>query len=176
MKKKLLISLLALSGVAALASCGENDKPNSTTSSGSAMSIESSKSTPSKSSESSKSTPSSTPAPAPSSSSSPSSAPTPSTSSTPSTPTPSTSATPSTPSETTSSSVEVKAKVTFDVDGEKNEVQVDKGNTVTKPSDPVKEGYVFVGWFNGEEEFDFSTPILTDEVNLVAKFRELTNR
>lgn len=168
MKKKLLISLLALSGVAALASCGENDKPNSTTSSGSVESLESSKSTPSKPSESSSSS-SSTTAPQPSSSSSSSTT----------TPNPSSSSsTTTTPSESSSpsSSVEAKAKVTFDVDGEKNEVLVSKGNVVSKPDDPTKDGYVFVGWFNGDEEFDFNAPILTDEVNLVAKFRELTNR
>ncbi len=178
MKKKLLISLLALSGVAALASCGDNDKPNSTTNSGSVESSESSKSTPSKSSESvtskpseSSSSSSSTTAPEPSSSSSSSTtAPQPSSSSSSSTTT--------TPSESSSpsSSVEAKAKVTFDVDGVKNEVLVSKGNVVSKPDDPTKDGYVFVGWFNGDEEFDFSAPILTDEVNLVAKFRELTNK
>lgn len=175
MKKKLLISLLALSGVAALASCGENDKPNRTTSSGSVESLESSKSTPSKTSEGvtskpseSSSSSSSTTAVQPSSSSSSTTAPNPSSSS-------STTTTPS-ESSSSSSSVEAKAKVTFDVDGEKNEVLVEKGYVVSKPDDPTKDGYVFVGWFNGDVEFDFSAPILTDEVNLVAKFRELTNR
>ena len=176
MKKKLLISLLALSGVAALASCGENDKPNRTTSSGSVESLESSKSTPSKTSEGVTSKPSES-----SSSSSSTTTVQPSSSSSSSTTAPnpsSSSSTTTTPSESSSSSssVEAKAKVTFDVDGEKNEVLVEKGYVVSKPDDPTKDGYVFVGWFNGDVEFDFSAPILTDEVNLVAKFRELTNR
>lgn len=36
---------------------------------------------------------------------------------------------------------------------------------------PTKEGYLFLGWFLDEEEFDFSLPILED-VALVAKWEE----
>ena len=188
MKKKLLISLLALSGVVALTSCGENDKPNDTSSSGSVESLESSKSTSSKQEESVSSKPSesstskpgesSTSKPGESSTSKPgessTSKPSESSTSKPSESSSSSTSTPSLPSE--SSSVNEKANVTFEVDGVKIEASVDKGNTVNKPADPTKEGYVFEGWFNGEEEFDFSTPIITDEVNIVARFRKLTDK
>ena len=61
--------------------------------------------------------------------------------------------------------------VKFDVDGNITEVQVEIKSKVEKPEDPIKEGYVFVGWFKGEEEFDFDTKILKD-TTLVAKFEE----
>ncbi|MDD4291741.1 MAG: InlB B-repeat-containing protein [Clostridia bacterium] len=41
------------------------------------------------------------------------------------------------------------------------------GNKAEKPSDPIKEGYSFLGWFTqeeGGEEFDFNTPIIKDIV------------
>ena len=53
------------------------------------------------------------------------------------------------------------------------ESQVEHGKIVEKPSDPVKEGYNFVGWFNGEESFDFKTPI-TSDLSFTAKFEPKT--
>lgn len=43
-----------------------------------------------------------------------------------------------------------------------------------KPSDPVKDGNKFLGWYIGEELFDFETPI-TENVNVVAKWRQLSD-
>lgn len=43
-----------------------------------------------------------------------------------------------------------------------------------KPSDPVKDGNKFLGWYIGEELFDFETPI-TENVNVVAKWRVLSD-
>ena len=37
---------------------------------------------------------------------------------------------------------------------------------------PIKEGYKFLGWFNGEEEFDFNTPIISDTV-ITAKWEKI---
>ena len=41
-----------------------------------------------------------------------------------------------------------------------------EGMTVTKPSNPKKDGYVFKGWYEGEngdgEPFDFTSPIYQD--------------
>lgn len=48
---------------------------------------------------------------------------------------------------------------------------VDYGKTAVKPADPKKEGYTFVGWFNGDKEYDFSTPVMSD-LELTAKFEK----
>ena len=61
--------------------------------------------------------------------------------------------------------------VTFVVDGEKTEVKVAEGEKAVKPSDPVKEGYVFKGWYVGEEAYDFEKAVTAD-VELVAVFEE----
>ena len=51
------------------------------------------------------------------------------------------------------------------------------GATATKPeNDPTKEAtattrYTFAGWYNGDTEFDFATPI-TDDITLKAKWTE----
>lgn len=58
-----------------------------------------------------------------------------------------------------SSSV-TKYTVTF-MDGETtvDSQRVRRGSTVSKPTAPTKEGYTFVGWFDGDTQFDFTTPI-----------------
>ena len=40
--------------------------------------------------------------------------------------------------------------------------KVEKGKTVPKPTNPIKEGYTFSNWYNGNSIFDFSTPINSD--------------
>lgn len=40
--------------------------------------------------------------------------------------------------------------------------KVEKGKTVSKPTNPIKEGYTFSNWYNGNSLFDFSTPINSD--------------
>ncbi|MCL2287738.1 MAG: InlB B-repeat-containing protein, partial [Candidatus Bathyarchaeota archaeon] len=39
------------------------------------------------------------------------------------------------------------------------------------PEDPVREGYLFLGWFLGDAVFDFDTPIV-DDVTLTAHWKE----
>lgn len=58
--------------------------------------------------------------------------------------------------------------VKFDSDGGSDVAPaiVEYGKTVTKPTDPVKDGFIFSGWFNGENEFNFGTPI---KANLTLK-------
>ena len=59
--------------------------------------------------------------------------------------------------------------VTFQVDHQSRTEQVNKHQLVVKPTDPVKTGYTFIGWFVGNKQFDFTTPI-TEDITLVAKF------
>ena len=59
--------------------------------------------------------------------------------------------------------------------GEKSDpVTVQAGYTVSKPSDPKRDRYIFDGWYTDEEctqAFDFSTPI-TSNLTLYAKWSE----
>ncbi len=61
--------------------------------------------------------------------------------------------------------------VTFDSDGGSavTEQTIENGKTATKPNDPTKAGHTFIGWHNGDTEFDFSTQI-TGDIELKAKW------
>ena len=48
---------------------------------------------------------------------------------------------------------------------------IEPGNTPTRPGDPTKTGYLFDGWYVGENTFDFSVPV-TESVRVVAKWSE----
>lgn len=60
--------------------------------------------------------------------------------------------------------------VTFNTDGgsEVTPVEVEAESTVPVPDDPVKEGYVFRGWytapFNVGWEYNFDSPVRSDKV------------
>ena len=62
--------------------------------------------------------------------------------------------------------------VTF-VYGDENKVEqsVENGSMVEKPADPTRKGYVFLGWNNDKEKFDFNTPI-TSDLELTAHWME----
>ena len=48
--------------------------------------------------------------------------------------------------------------------------KIEKGQKVSKPTDPVKAGHTFVGWYTeSETEFDFNTPI-NEDITLTAKW------
>ena len=49
--------------------------------------------------------------------------------------------------------------------------KVKEGEKATKPADPVKEGYIFKGWFVGETAYDFNSAV-TSDVTLTAKWEE----
>ena len=51
-------------------------------------------------------------------------------------------------------------------------VEVKEGETVARPEDPERPGFTFLGWFCGNEEFDFNTPI-TQSITIIAKWSEL---
>ena len=50
--------------------------------------------------------------------------------------------------------------------------QVMEGRKAKKPEDPIKEGYVFDGWYLNEEPWSFIGFDVTDDITLVAKWRE----
>lgn len=64
--------------------------------------------------------------------------------------------------------------VTFDTNGgayAENKV-IDKNSCVTKPNDPIKEGFVFIGWYLKDELFDFAT-VINEDIVLVAMWEQL---
>jgi len=65
-------------------------------------------------------------------------------------------------------------KVTFDSNGGSEvTVQIIKeGELATKPSDPIKEGYIFIGWQNKGVLFNFNTEI-TEDITLIAKWEKV---
>lgn len=67
----------------------------------------------------------------------------------------------------------VKVTVTFDfAEGSKAESkEIVAGEKVTEPKAPVREGYIFKGWYLGEEEYDFSKEV-TEAITLVAKWEK----
>lgn len=78
--------------------------------------------------------------------------------------------------DTTSEQTENYFTVTFDAGGiaEVTSQTVKAGETATKPQDPedVMKGntiYKFIGWYNGDDEFDFSSAINAD-ITLSAKW------
>ena len=83
--------------------------------------------------------------------------------------------TPENPTQPDEPTPEVKEfTVKFVVDGKESEVKVKENEKVAKPSDPVKEGYKFVGWYADSEysaEYDFESAV-TKEVTIYAKFEE----
>ena len=46
---------------------------------------------------------------------------------------------------------------------------VTSGNKAVAPAEPVKDGYMFVGWYNGDAKFNFSQSI-TENITLTAKW------
>ncbi|MBE5738082.1 MAG: hypothetical protein E7348_06765, partial [Clostridiales bacterium] len=65
--------------------------------------------------------------------------------------------------------------VSFDTDGgtEIEAVQVNSGSTIAEPTVPVKDGFIFDGWYvevNGTEAFDFNTAINAD-ITLYARWK-----
>lgn len=55
-----------------------------------------------------------------------------------------------------------KVKVTLDLDGGNgnDKKYILRGQKLTLPT-PTKDGYTFDGWFNGENEYDFSLPVFS---------------
>lgn len=63
--------------------------------------------------------------------------------------------------------------VNFNTDGGNsvsNQI-INKDGTITKPQDPVRDGYKFLGWYSNNVLFDFSTSVTTN-LELVAKWEK----
>lgn len=60
--------------------------------------------------------------------------------------------------------------VTFNNDGETTTQIVEYNTAAVEPTAPTKDGYVFKGWYNGDTEFDFTTPI-TSDLTLTSKWK-----
>ena len=64
--------------------------------------------------------------------------------------------------------------VTFQSEGGSEVASQIRANApAARPADPTKEGYTFIGWYSGESEWDFETPVTAD-LTLTAKWQ--TNR
>ena len=64
--------------------------------------------------------------------------------------------------------------VTFDSNGGTTirSKKVNENDIVIKPTEPKREGYKFLGWYLGDEEFDFDTKI-TSNITLTAKWEKI---
>lgn len=66
--------------------------------------------------------------------------------------------------------------IKFDTDGESailNQV-VEKNENVKMPEEPVREGYIFKGWYFDDEEYNFDTPVIKN-LNLKARWEKVTS-
>lgn len=68
----------------------------------------------------------------------------------------------------------VKYTVTFNSNGGTNVASqtVTEGGKATKPANPTKENNTFIGWFNGETEYNFNNPV-NSNITLTAKWEEV---
>ncbi len=68
--------------------------------------------------------------------------------------------------------------VNFDTDGGSlvASQQVEKGEKVLKPEDPKKSStdgeYEFLGWYYGNEAWDFDNDVVTQDITLTAKWKK----
>lgn len=61
--------------------------------------------------------------------------------------------------------------VTFQSEGGSEVASQIRANTpAARPADPTKEGYTFIGWYNGEEKWNFADAVATD-LTLTAKWQ-----
>lgn len=50
-----------------------------------------------------------------------------------------------------------------------DEQTINHGSPAQEPEDPTKEGSTFKGWYNGDDKWDFDTPV-TEEITLTSKY------
>ena len=64
----------------------------------------------------------------------------------------------------------VVVKLDYQNDTGVSEVKIAKGEKMSEPPNPQKKGYKFIGWYNGNDLYDFST-ILNKDINLTVKWK-----
>jgi len=66
-----------------------------------------------------------------------------------------------------------KYTVTFDTDGGSAvpSQTVKEGNKVAKPEDPTKDNAVFVGWYIGDDRFNFVSTTVTTDITIKARYK-----
>lgn len=52
------------------------------------------------------------------------------------------------------------------------EIVVEDGNTITQPDDPIREGYNFIGWYVGDDMYDFNSPVVSNLI-IEARFEQI---
>lgn len=52
--------------------------------------------------------------------------------------------------------------------------EIMKGEAISAPEDPVREGYTFEGWYLGNELYDFTKPV-NNTINLVAQWEKINS-
>ncbi len=69
---------------------------------------------------------------------------------------------------------ENRLNVIFDTDGAGDipAQTVAKGRKAIQPVAPTKEGFEFLGWFNGDTAWDFGTDTVTENVTLTARWKK----
>ena len=66
--------------------------------------------------------------------------------------------------------------IKFDTDGGSAILDqvVEKNKNVKMPEEPVREGYIFKGWYFDDEEYNFDTPVIKN-LNLKARWEKVTS-
>ena len=66
--------------------------------------------------------------------------------------------------------------VTYQVNGADYAKQILRSGTAPiKPDEPTKDGYAFIGWFDGDSEHDFTAPV-TGDITLTGKWERLSDK
>ena len=69
-----------------------------------------------------------------------------------------------------------KYTITFNSDGGSSvsSLEVEENGLVKRPSNPIRDGYKFVGWLSNGKNYDFNTPV-SGNLTLTAKWEKVNN-
>ena len=69
-----------------------------------------------------------------------------------------------------------KYTITFNSDGGSSvsSLEVEENGLVKRPSNPIRDGYTFVGWLSNGKNYDFNTPV-SGNLTLTAKWEKVNN-